>query len=55
MLDVAPALCTEFPNLRFLWVGDGLLLDELLVGLAEVRARLSLGYAALAHGSGPPS
>ena len=25
LLDVAPALCAEFPQLRFLWVGDGLL------------------------------
>ncbi|CAA9378811.1 MAG: putative glycosyl transferase (WbnE) [uncultured Phycisphaerae bacterium] len=25
LLDLAPALCREFPQLRFLWVGDGLL------------------------------
>jgi glycosyltransferase involved in cell wall biosynthesis len=25
LLEIAPDLCTEFPNLRFLWVGDGLL------------------------------
>lgn len=25
LLDVAPQLCGEFPQLRFLWVGDGLL------------------------------
>ena len=25
LLDVAPELCREFPQLRFLWVGDGLL------------------------------
>lgn len=25
LLDHAPALCARFPNLRFLWVGDGLL------------------------------
>jgi glycosyltransferase involved in cell wall biosynthesis len=23
LLDIAPALCEKFPNLRFLWVGDG--------------------------------
>jgi glycosyltransferase involved in cell wall biosynthesis len=25
LLDIAPRLCAEFPHLRFLWVGDGLL------------------------------
>ncbi|MGD0463938.1 MAG: glycosyltransferase family 4 protein [Tepidisphaeraceae bacterium] len=25
LLQIAPKLCAEFPNLRFLWVGDGLL------------------------------
>jgi glycosyltransferase involved in cell wall biosynthesis len=25
LLDLAPALCRDFPHLRFLWVGDGLL------------------------------
>ena len=25
LLDIAPRLCKQFPNLRFLWVGDGLL------------------------------
>ena len=25
LLDIAPELCRAFPNLRFLWVGDGLL------------------------------
>jgi glycosyltransferase involved in cell wall biosynthesis len=25
LLDAAPVLCSQFPNLRFLWVGDGLL------------------------------
>ncbi len=25
LLQIAPKLCGEFPNLRFLWVGDGLL------------------------------
>ena len=25
LLDIAPALCSQFPQLRFLWVGDGLL------------------------------
>src|SRR2546423_11337729 len=25
LLDLAPQLCRQHPNLRFLWVGDGLL------------------------------
>ncbi len=25
LLDIAPRLCAEFPNLKFLWIGDGLL------------------------------
>jgi len=25
LLDLAPDLCAKFPNLRFLWIGDGLL------------------------------
>jgi glycosyltransferase involved in cell wall biosynthesis len=25
LLDLAPSLCQRFPNLRFLWVGDGML------------------------------
>jgi glycosyltransferase involved in cell wall biosynthesis len=28
LLDLAPDLCRRFPNLRFLWVGDGLLRGE---------------------------
>ena len=27
LLDLAPALCARWPDLRFLWVGDGLLRD----------------------------
>src|SRR5258706_4129119 len=28
LLDVAPSLCAAYPNLRFLWVGDGILRGE---------------------------
>ncbi|HEX3355496.1 MAG TPA: glycosyltransferase family 4 protein [Tepidisphaeraceae bacterium] len=28
LLDIAPKLCAEFPNLHFLWVGDGSLRSE---------------------------
>jgi glycosyltransferase involved in cell wall biosynthesis len=29
LLDLAPELCRQFPELRFLWVGDGLLRQQL--------------------------
>ena len=28
LLDAAPKLCAEFPDLRFLWIGDGILRDD---------------------------
>ena len=28
LLDVAPALCRKFPQLRFLWIGDGILRES---------------------------
>src|SRR5205823_229779 len=28
LLDIAPKLCAEFPKLKFLWVGDGLMRSE---------------------------
>ncbi len=36
LLDAAPELCAEFPNLRFLWVGDGLLRPEFGRRIAEM-------------------
>jgi glycosyltransferase involved in cell wall biosynthesis len=36
LLDVAPALCAEFPRLRFLWVGDGLLREPFERRIAEM-------------------
>lgn len=36
LLDVAPALCAEFPQLRFLWVGDGLLRETFERRIAEM-------------------
>jgi glycosyltransferase involved in cell wall biosynthesis len=40
LIDIAPRLCQKFPNLRFLWVGDGLLRKEFesrigRIGLSE--------------------
>ena len=37
LLDAAPALCAKFPNLRFLWIGDGLLRGEFERRIAAMR------------------
>jgi glycosyltransferase involved in cell wall biosynthesis len=37
LLDIAPQLCSEFPSLRFLWVGDGLLRGEFERRIAEMK------------------
>lgn len=37
LLDIAPKLCAEFPNLRFLWVGDGLLRGEFEKRIATMK------------------
>jgi glycosyltransferase involved in cell wall biosynthesis len=50
LIEAAPALCGEFPNLRFLWVGDGL-----LRGAFEGRiARLGLADRFIFTGLVPP-
>src|SRR5205814_1540896 len=36
LLDLAPELCRQFPNLRFLWVGDGLLRGEFEARIAQM-------------------
>ncbi|MGH7213684.1 MAG: glycosyltransferase, partial [Tepidisphaeraceae bacterium] len=36
LLDVAPELCGRFPNLRWLWVGDGLLRPAFEKRIAEM-------------------
>jgi glycosyltransferase involved in cell wall biosynthesis len=36
LIDIAPGLCKEFPNLRFLWVGDGLLRDAFKERIAKL-------------------
>ena len=35
LLDIAPRLCGEFPTLRFLWVGDGLLPPKISSGESQ--------------------
>jgi len=37
LLDMAPALCQDYPNLRFLWVGDGLLRPSFESRIAQMR------------------
>jgi glycosyltransferase involved in cell wall biosynthesis len=37
LLDAAPGLCAKYPNLRFLWVGDGLLRCEFERRIAAMR------------------
>jgi glycosyltransferase involved in cell wall biosynthesis len=36
LLDLAPALCRRFPQLRFLWVGDGLLRPQFEARIAAM-------------------
>lgn len=35
LLDVAPELCKRFPNLRFMWVGDGILREQFLARMRQ--------------------
>ncbi len=37
LLDIAPRLCAEFSNLKFMWVGDGLLRGEFQRRIAEMK------------------
>lgn len=37
LLDMAPRLCERHPNLRFLWVGDGLLRQQFESRIAEMK------------------
>ena len=39
LLDAAPELCRRFPNLRFLWVGDGLLRQQFEGRIAQMDLR----------------
>jgi glycosyltransferase involved in cell wall biosynthesis len=39
LLDLAPDLCRRFPNLRFLWVGDGLLRPAFEQRIAEMNLK----------------
>jgi glycosyltransferase involved in cell wall biosynthesis len=39
LLDLAPELCRRHPNLRFLWVGDGLLREAFERRIAEMNLR----------------
>jgi glycosyltransferase involved in cell wall biosynthesis len=37
LLDVAPRICAEFPALKFLWVGDGILRGKFETRIAEMK------------------
>lgn len=37
LLEAAPSLCAQFPNLRFLWVGDGLLRGQFERRIAQMN------------------
>jgi glycosyltransferase involved in cell wall biosynthesis len=37
LLDTAPQLCAKYPNLRFLWVGDGVLREQFERRIAEMN------------------
>jgi glycosyltransferase involved in cell wall biosynthesis len=39
LLDIAPELCRKWPDLRFLWVGDGLLNDDFQRRMREMGLR----------------
>jgi glycosyltransferase involved in cell wall biosynthesis len=36
LLDLAPALCAQFPRLKFLWIGDGLLRGAFEARIAQM-------------------
>jgi glycosyltransferase involved in cell wall biosynthesis len=39
LLDIAPDLCRKLPNLRFLWVGDGLLRPDFERRMNQIKLR----------------
>ena len=39
LLDLAPRLCQKWPNLRFLWIGDGLLREQFERRMKEMNLR----------------
>jgi glycosyltransferase involved in cell wall biosynthesis len=39
LLDLAPRLCSTFPELRFLWIGDGLLRPQFEQRIAEMNLK----------------
>ncbi len=39
LLDIAPELCARFPNLRFLWIGDGALRSRFEQRIAAMNLR----------------
>jgi glycosyltransferase involved in cell wall biosynthesis len=39
LLDIAPEICRQFPNLRFLWLGDGLLREKFEARMTQMNLR----------------
>lgn len=51
LLDLAPELCARFPDLRFLWVGDGLLREQ----FERRMDRMGLRHRFIITGMVPPA
>ncbi len=47
LLDLAPELCRKYPNLRFMWVGDGLLRDDFVRRIDQMGLRESFIFTGL--------
>lgn len=39
LLELAPSLCARFPNLKFLWVGDGILREQFEMQIDQMNLR----------------
>ena len=39
LLDIAPELCQRYPNLRFLWIGEGILREQFERRMSEMNLR----------------
>lgn len=51
LLEMAPGLCSQYPNLRFLWIGDGLLRRQFEAQIAA----MNLSHRFILTGLVPPT
>jgi glycosyltransferase involved in cell wall biosynthesis len=51
ILEMAPRLCAQFPDLRFLWIGDGILRQQ----FEQQMNQMNLRDRFILTGLGPPS